>query len=324
MDEGRASGQGRKVLVTGGAGFIGANLCRALLRDGYSVECLDNLYSGSMDNIEELLGDERFSFREQDVCEYIDTDAELIYHLACPASPPYYQKDPIFTARTCFEGALSVLKAAKRNNARVLFTSTSEVYGDPLEHPQRESYRGNVNPDGIRACYDEGKRIAETLLFDHSRMYGTDIAVVRIFNTYGPFMQPDDGRVVSNFIMQALKNEPLTIYGSGDQTRSFCYVDDTVKALMLVMGTEGFKGPVNIGNDAEITVGELAERIIEITGSASETVCRELPKDDPARRRPDLTLIKSITGWSPETPLDEGLSATASYFRGKLRDKGSK
>ena len=319
MDSKKTALKDKKVLVTGGAGFIGANLCRALLRDGCRVECLDSLYSGSIDNIKDLMGNDRFSFREQDVREPIDTDAEQIYHLACPASPPYYQRDPIFTAETCFKGALSVLEAARRNNARVLFTSTSEVYGDPLEHPQKESYRGNVNPDGIRACYDEGKRIAETLFFDHQRMYGTDIAVVRIFNTYGPFMQPDDGRVVSNFIVQALKGDPITIYGSGNQTRSFCHADDTVRALMLVMGAEGLTGPVNIGNDRETTVKELAEIIIRLTGSKSETVYRELPKDDPVRRKPDITLIKSITGWSPETPLEDGLRSTVEYFAEKIR-----
>ena len=245
-----------------------------------------------------------------------------IYHLACPASPPYYQRDPIFTAKTCFTGSLNMLELAKANNARILLTSTSEVYGNPLEHPQKETYWGNVNPDGVRSCYDEGKRIAETLFFDHSRQYGTDIRVVRIFNTYGPHMKEDDGRVVSNLIIQAIKGEPMTVYGDGTQTRSFCYVDDTVRGLTRMMANGSFTGPVNIGNPEEVTVTQLADTIKRLTGSVSEKVFRGIPKDDPVKRRPDISVAYEKLGWAPTVKLEDGLGRTIEYFSGRIeKDK---
>lgn len=305
-----------KILVTGGAGFIGTNLCRRLLADGEEVFCLDNFSTGRRENAAELLRDSRFHLIEHDIIEPMDLAVDQIYNLACPASPPHYQTDPIHTAKTCVWGGLNVLDLAAKNHAPVLQTSTSEIYGEPLVHPQVESYRGNVNPIGIRACYDEGKRMAETLFFDHHRQYGTKIRVVRIFNTYGPYMDPKDGRVVSNFILQALRGEDITIYGDGSQTRCFCYVSDMVEALIRMMNnTEDFTGPVNLGNPVEITVRELAERIIRLTGSPSKMIFRELPADDPTRRRPDISLAKEKLRWEPAVTLEQGLANTTAYFR---------
>ena len=318
------------VLVTGGAGFIGANLCRELLKRGESVICADNYCTGSYANVSALSGKGGFKAVEADITdpafERIAAAAagtrgiKRIYHLACPASPVHYQKDPIMTARTCFEGSLNVLKLARDTGARVLLASTSEVYGDPLEHPQKESYRGNVNPDGPRACYDEGKRIAETLFFDAKRKWNVDIRVVRIFNTYGPFMAVSDGRVVSNFINQALKGKPLTIYGDGLQTRSFMYVDDLIRGLLGMMEQTVSSGPVNLGNPEEHTMLEAAEMVKMVTGSASELVFEPLPKDDPTRRRPDITLARELFGFSPSTSFFEGLRKTCGYFHNSAMD----
>ena len=303
-----------KILVTGGAGFLGANLCRRLLADGHNVTCLDNLCSGREKNIKDLLSCPDFTFIRADVTEPFDIPCERIYALACPASPPFYQADPIGTAKTCFLGALNTLECARANHARVLLTSTSEVYGEPLVHPQTEDYRGNVNPHGIRSCYDEGKRIAECLFFDHQRLYGTDIRVVRLFNSYGPFMRPDDGPVISNLVCQALADKPLTVYGDGSQTRSFCYVDDTVEGIVRMMENDGFAGPVNIGNPAERTVREAAETILACTHSHSEVVFRPLPGDDPTRRRPDISLAKEKLSWEPQVAFAEGLAKTVAWF----------
>ena len=307
-----------RILVTGGAGFIGSHLCRRLIAEGHEVVCLDNLSSGSMDNIEDLVGNPRFSFVRKDVTELLDLPIDRIFHLACPASPVHYQKDPVHTGKTNVLGALNVLELARKNRARVLFTSTSEVYGDPLVHPQREDYWGNVNPIGIRSCYDEGKRMAETLFFDFHRKYGVDIRVVRIFNTYGPGMQMDDGRVVSNFIVQALRGEDLVCYGNGQQTRSLCYVSDTLEALMRMMDAENVTGPVNVGNPNERTVLEIARIILQKTDSPSGIVFGPKPADDPQRRCPDITLAKKTLGWQPEVDLDEGLARTIACFAGQL------
>ncbi|MBR2806422.1 MAG: SDR family oxidoreductase [Oscillospiraceae bacterium] len=314
----------KTILVTGAAGFIGSNLCASLLASGSRVIGADNLYSGMRENAACLEQYPDFRFIEQDICEVFEPGEPVdeIYHLACPASPPYYQRDPIFTAKTCFTGSLNMLELAKANNARILLTSTSEVYGNPLEHPQKETYWGNVNPDGVRSCYDEGKRIAETLFFDHSRQYGTDIRVVRIFNTYGPHMKEDDGRVVSNLIIQAIKGEPMTVYGDGTQTRSFCYVDDTVRGLTRMMANGSFTGPVNIGNPEEVTVTQLADTIKRLTGSVSEKVFRGIPKDDPVKRRPDISVAYEKLGWAPTVKLEDGLGRTIEYFSGRIeKDK---
>ena len=314
----------KTILVTGAAGFIGSNLCASLLASGNRVIGADNLYSGMRENAAWLEQYPDFRFIEQDICEVFEPGEPVdeIYHLACPASPPYYQRDPIFTAKTCFTGSLNMLELAKANNARILLTSTSEVYGNPLEHPQKETYWGNVNPDGVRSCYDEGKRIAETLFFDHSRQYGTDIRVVRIFNTYGPHMKEDDGRVVSNLIIQAIKGEPMTVYGDGTQTRSFCYVDDTVRGLTRMMANGSFTGPVNIGNPEEVTVTQLADTIKRLTGSVSEKVFRGIPKDDPVKRRPDISVAYEKLGWAPTVKLEDGLGRTIEYFSGRIeKDK---
>ncbi len=304
-----------RILVTGGAGFIGSHLCKRLVREGHEVICLDNLVSGSKKNIASLLSDSRFTFIEGDVTEPIDLKTDRIYNLACPASPVHYQADPVKTFKTSVIGAINMLELARKYGARILQTSTSEVYGNPLEHPQKETYLGNVNPAGIRSCYDEGKRGAETLFFDYHRQYGVDIRVVRIFNTYGPWMAKDDGRVVSNFIVQALNGEDLTVYGDGSQTRSLCYVDDTVEALVRMMEQTDCIGPVNIGNPDERTVGELAEAVIRMTGSSSRIAYRDLPKDDPEKRRPDITLAKKYLGWKPTVPFEEGIGKTVEYFR---------
>lgn len=305
----------KKILVTGGAGFIGSSLCRFLLDKGAYVTCVDNLSSGSESNIEELKSDPKFRFIFHDVTEPIELEADEIYHMACPASPPFYQTDPIGTARTCFMGSMNMLDLAVKNNARILLTSTSEIYGEPQVHPQKEEYWGNVNPTGIRSCYDEGKRISETLFFDYHRQKGVDIRVARIFNTYGPFMNCDDGRVVSNFIMQNLRGEDVTVFGDGSQTRSFCYVDDTVKGLNLLMEHDDIYVPVNIGNPEEITILQLADEICKITGSQAGIRFCERPKDDPSRRKPDISRAKELLGWRPEVSLHEGLSRTVEYFR---------
>ena len=310
-----------RILITGGAGFIGSALSKRLLREGNEIWCLDNLSTGHIDNITDLMEHPQFHFVNRDITETVDIPVEQIYNLACPASPWHYQKDPVHTAKTCFLGALHVLELAKKYNAVVLQTSTSEIYGDPLVHPQTEEYKGNVNPIGIRSCYDEGKRIAETLFFDYARQYGTNIRVVRIFNTYGPNMAPNDGRVVSNFIIQALKGERITIYGEGSQTRCFCYVDDMVEALIRMMNnSKGFTGPVNLGNPVEMTVTELAEKVIRLTGSSSSLEYRELPQDDPTRRKPDISLAKKMLGWEPEVSLEDGLKETIAYFETRIEN----
>jgi len=305
----------KKILVTGGAGFIGSNLCKKLLEDENNyVCCLDNFFTGRMSNVEDLQCD-RFTIENRDITNDL-TDLgkfDEIYNLACPASPPHYQMDPIKTLKTNFNGMYNVLCLALMNNAKVLQTSTSEVYGDPKVHPQPESYRGNVNPIGIRACYDEGKRVAETLCFDFYRQFGVDIKVVRIFNTYGPNMRADDGRVVSNFVCQALQNEDVTIYGDGSQTRSFCYVDDMVDGLIKMMASSEH-GPINLGNPGEFTVKELADIVMDMTNSSSEVVYKELPSDDPTVRKPVIEEAKAKLGWEPKIKLEEGLIKTISYF----------
>ena len=308
-----------RILITGGAGFIGSALSKRLLREGNEIWCLDNLSTGHMENITDLMDNPQFHFMHRDVTDPVDISVEQIYNLACPASPEHYQKEPVQTAKTCFLGALHTLELARKYNATILQTSTSEIYGDPLVHPQTEDYKGNVNPIGIRSCYDEGKRIAETLFFDYARQYGTNIRVVRIFNTYGPNMAPNDGRVVSNFIIQALKGERITVYGDGRQTRCFCYVDDMVEALIRMMNnSKGFAGPVNLGNPVEMTVAELAEKIIRLTDSSSSLEYRELPQDDPTRRKPDISLAKKMLGWEPKVSLEDGLKETISYFKTRL------
>ena len=308
-----------RVLVTGGAGFIGSHLCERLLSEGYDVVCMDNLFTGQKDNIRHLLGNPYFEFIRKDVLEDIYVECDQIYNLACPASPIHYQYDPIKTIKTSFIGALHVLGLAKRCNARVLQASTSEVYGDPEVHPQPESYWGHVNPDGIRSCYDEGKRAAETLFFDYHRQHDVDIKVIRIFNTYGPNMRGDDGRVVSNFIVQALKGEDITIYGDGSQTRSFCYVDDLVEAMIRMMNSrDGFTGPVNLGNPGEFTMLELAQKVIDLTGSKSKIIYLPLPQDDPTQRKPVIDLAKKELDWKPTVPLEEGLKKTIEYFKKQL------
>ncbi|HUT23935.1 MAG TPA: UDP-glucuronic acid decarboxylase family protein [Sumerlaeia bacterium] len=301
-------------LVTGGAGFIGSHLCERLLDRGEEVLCLDNFFTGRKENVTHLLGQPRFELIRHDITEPIRVEVDRIYNLACPASPVHYQYNPVKTIKTNVLGALYTLGLAKRVKARILQASTSEVYGDPVEHPQTESYWGNVNPVGLRSCYDEGKRVAETLFFDYHRQNGVDIRVARIFNTYGPRMLIDDGRVVSNFIVQALRGEPLTIYGDGSQTRSFCYVSDLVEAIIRFMDCDGFTGPVNMGNPEEFTIRQLAEAILRITGSSSKIVSKPLPADDPVRRCPDIGLAREKLGWSPTVSLEEGLEKTVAYF----------
>ena len=305
-----------KILITGGAGFLGSALSKRLLKEGNEIWCLDNLSTGNQENVADLQANPYFHLMRQDIIEPVDIPVGQIYNLACPASPAHYQMDPVHTAKTCFLGALNVLELAKKYNATVLQTSTSEIYGDPLVHPQTESYKGNVNPVGNRSCYDEGKRIAETLFFDHARQYGTKIRVVRIFNTYGPNMDPKDGRVVSNFIIQALRGDKISIYGDGSQTRCFCYVDDMIEALIRMMNNpHGFIGPVNLGNPVEMTVKELAEKVIQLTGSTSALEYRELPQDDPVRRKPDISLARKMLGWEPKVSLEEGLKETIEFFK---------
>ena len=306
-----------RILVTGGAGFVGSHLVRRLVDDGNEVFCLDNLLTGNLDNIKDLRGNARFHFMEHDVVTPFDVEVDQIYNLACPASPIQYQIDGVRTLHTSYMGAFNALNLARKYNARILHTSTSEVYGDPLVHPQKEDYWGNVNPIGERACYDEGKRAAETLFFNYHRQYGVDIKIVRLFNSYGPNMHPNDGRVVSNFIVQALRGSDITVFGNGSQTRSFCYVEDTVECLVRMMNDSrnDFHGPLNIGNPNERTVLELAERIIELTDSSSEIIFLKLPSDDPTRRKPDISLAKKELGWEPKCSLDEGLQRTIEYFR---------
>jgi len=310
----------KRVLVTGGAGFIGSHLCERLLKEGNEVFCMDNLETGSIRNIATFKQNPLFHFIQEDVIEPIDLQVDEIFNFACPASPPRYQKDPVHTLKTSVLGALNLLELATNTGAKIMQASTSEVYGDPTISPQPETYWGNVNPIGPRSCYDEGKRCAETLFFDYGRQYGTKIKVIRIFNTYGPRMDPEDGRVVSNFIVQALKNEPLTVYGDGSQTRSFCYIDDLIEGIMRMMQTdESFTGPVNLGNPEEVTVLEVAKLVLELTCSKSEIEFRPLPQDDPKRRKPDITLARQTLGWEPTVKLKEGLITTIQYFRECLR-----
>jgi UDP-glucuronate decarboxylase len=305
----------RRVLVTGGAGFLGSHLCERLLEAGKEVLCVDNFYTGTRDNLRALLGHPRFELMRHDVTFPLYVEVDEIYNLACPASPVHYQFDPVQTTKTSVHGAINMLGLAKRVKARILQASTSEVYGDPAVHPQKENYWGHVNPVGARSCYDEGKRCAETLFFDYRRQHGLPVKVARIFNTYGPRMHPNDGRVVSNFIVQALRGDPITIYGKGRQTRSFCYVSDMVDAfLRLMAGDDDFTGPVNLGNPHECTVLELAREIVALTGSKSQIVFEPLPADDPHRRCPDITLAKAMLGWQPRVGLREGLAKTIEYF----------
>ena len=313
----------KRVLVTGGAGFLGSHLCERLLARGDDVLCVDNYFTGRKDNIAHLLGNPNFEAMRHDVCFPLYVEVDEIYNLACPASPIHYQFDPVQTTKTSVLGAINMLGLAKRVKARIFQASTSEVYGDPTVHPQREDYRGNVNPIGPRACYDEGKRAAETLFFDYHRQHKLRVRVARIFNTYGPRMHPNDGRVVSNFIVQALKGEPLTIYGNGEQTRAFCFVDDLVEGFLRLMATaDDVTGPLNLGNPVETTVRELAETIIAMTGSRSAIEMRPLPVDDPVQRCPDIAVARRILGWEPQVPLAAGLARTIAYFARLLVERG--
>ncbi|HVV23975.1 MAG TPA: UDP-glucuronic acid decarboxylase family protein [Pseudonocardiaceae bacterium] len=307
--------QPQRILVTGGAGFIGSHLSRRLLDAGHDVLVVDNFYSSTRRNVLDLLDHPHFELMRHDVTFPLYVEVDQIYHLACPASPVFYQRDPVQTTKTCVHGSINMLGLAKRLGVRILLASTSEVYGDPAVHPQEESYWGNVNPIGIRSCYDEGKRCAETLFFDYYRQHRLPIKVARIFNTYGPSMLPNDGRVVSSFIMSALRGEPLTVFGDGSQTRSFCYVDDLVEGLIRLMDTgPDVTGPINLGNPGEFTMLELAAKILELTGSASSVEHRPLPADDPVRRRPDIQRAREVLGWDPTVSLDEGLASTVKYF----------
>lgn len=304
-----------RILVTGGAGFLGSHLCERLLNEGHDVICLDNFFTGSKDNIIHLMDSHRFELIRHDIVEPILLEVDRIYNLACPASPVHYQYNPVKTVKTSVMGTINMLGMAKRVKARILQASTSEVYGDPQVHPQREEYWGNVNPIGIRSCYDEGKRVAETLMMDYHRQNNVDIRIIRIFNTYGPRMAENDGRVVSNFILQALRNEDITVFGEGQQTRSFCFVSDLIDGMIRMMENDhGFIGPVNLGNPVENTILEFAEKIVDITGSGSKIVFRQLPQDDPRQRRPDITLAVEKLGWKPEVDLDKGLKETVDYF----------
>eukprot|EP01094_Clydonella_sp_ATCC50884_P022428 TRINITY_DN5140_c0_g1_i1.p1 TRINITY_DN5140_c0_g1~~TRINITY_DN5140_c0_g1_i1.p1 ORF type:complete len:321 (+),score=97.27 TRINITY_DN5140_c0_g1_i1:91-1053(+) len=311
-----------RIVVTGGAGFVGSHLCDVLLGEGHSVLCVDNFFSGQQSNIKHLLSHERFELREHDVIQplEVDGDVDQIYHLACPASPLFYQKDPIYTSKTAVLGCMNLLELARAKNARILYTSTSEVYGDPLEHPQTESYKGNVNPHGIRSCYDEGKRMGESLFFDYHRFHGVDIRVCRLFNSYGSRMRIGDGRVVSNFVVQALRRQPLTVYGSGDQTRSFCFSSDTVAGIRALMNTEDFTGPVNIGNPNERTIRSLAELVTQKVAAVMNQepvaiVSKPLPADDPTRRMPNISLAKEKMNWEPTIDLEVGLDSTIMHFK---------
>ena len=310
----------KRILVTGGAGFLGSHLCERLIAEGHDVLCVDNFFTGSKDNILGLLGDPHFELMRHDVTFPLYVEVDEIYNLACPASPVHYQYDPVQTTKTSVHGAINMLGLAKRVRARIFQASTSEVYGDPQIHPQTEDYWGHVNPIGFRSCYDEGKRCAETLFFDYRRQHGLQIKVGRIFNTYGPRMHPNDGRVVSNFIMQALRNEPITIYGDGAQTRSFCYVDDLVEAFVRLMATDDeVTGPVNLGNPGEFTIRQLAEQIIDLTNSSSTLIQEPLPPDDPRQRQPDIAVARRLLDWEPKTALREGLGATIEYFESLIK-----
>ena len=305
----------KRILVTGGSGFLGSHLCERLLKEGAEVLCVDNFYCSTRSNIEHLLGHKRFELLRHDITFPLVVEVDEIYNLACPASPVHYQRDPVQTLKTSVHGAINMLGLAKRLRAKIFQASTSEVYGDPEIHPQTESYWGNVNPIGVRSCYDEGKRAAETLFFDYHRQHKLRIKVARIFNTYGPRMHPNDGRVISNFIVQALLNKPITIFGSGEQTRSFCYVDDLIEGIYRLMNSpDEFIGPVNMGNPGEFSIAELAEKVIALTGSASPIVRKPLPHDDPVRRRPEISLARQALGWAPTVPLEEGLKKTIAYF----------
>ncbi|WP_303850651.1 UDP-glucuronic acid decarboxylase family protein [Seleniivibrio woodruffii] len=313
----------KRILVTGGSGFLGSHLCDRLLKDGHEVLCVDNFFTGRRDNVKHLLDNKNFEILRHDITFPLYVEVDEIYNLACPASPVHYQFDPVQTTKTSVMGAINMLGLAKRLKIRIFQASTSEVYGDPEVHPQPESYRGAVNPIGIRACYDEGKRCAETLFFDYNRQHGVDIKVVRIFNTYGPRMHPNDGRVVSNFIVQALKNEDITIYGTGSQTRSFCYCEDLIEGFIRMMGSrKGLTGPINLGNPGEFTILQLAQKVIDMIGSRSRLVFRPLPQDDPMQRKPDITLAKAELGWEPKIQLEEGLKHTINYFDDLLRRQG--
>ena len=313
----------KRVLVTGGAGFLGSHLCEALVDAGHDVLCVDNLFTGSKNNVAHLIGNSHFEFMRHDVTFPLHVEVDQIYNLACPASPIHYQHDPVQTTKTSVHGAINLLGLAKRTKARILQASTSEIYGDPEVHPQTEDYWGKVNPIGVRACYDEGKRCAETLFFDYHRQHALDIKVVRIFNTYGPRMHPEDGRVVSSFIAQALKGEDITIFGDGRQTRSFCYVDDMIRGFMAMMDTErGFTGPINLGNPVESTMLELARKVLDLTGSRSKIVYRPLPSDDPRQRLPDISVARERLGWAPKVSLEQGLIRVIRYFD-QLLHKGA-
>lgn len=308
----------KRILITGGAGFIGSHLCERLLNEGNEVICVDNFFTGSKENILHLMDNKHFELIRYDITQHLLVEADQIYNFACPASPVHYQYNPIKTIKTSVIGITNMLGLAKRVNARILQASTSEVYGDPKEHPQKETYWGNVNPIGIRSCYDEGKRVAETLMMDYHRQNKVDIRIIRIFNTYGPRMAENDGRVVSNFIVQALKGEDITVYGDGSQTRSFCYVSDLVDGIIRMMNCEGFIGPVNLGNPVETPIIEFAERIIKLTGSSSKIIHMPLPQDDPTQRKPDITLASGKLGWQPVVELETGLKKTIEYFDRKL------
>jgi len=306
-----------RILVTGGAGFLGSHLCDKLLAIGHEVVCLDNFFTGSRKNIEHLLDDHRFELVRHDVTQPLIIEVEQIFHLACPASPIHYQRNPVRTIRTAVHGTLNMLDMAREVHAKLLIASTSEVYGDPQQHPQQEGYWGHVNPIGPRACYDEGKRCAEALTVSYARQYGIQTRIARIFNTYGPRMHLNDGRVVSNFVVQALRDEPITVYGDGSQTRSFCYVSDLLEGLVRFMNLDSDPGPINVGNPREQTIAELAKMIIEMTGSRSQLVFQPLPTDDPVRRKPDTTKAKQLLDWEPRVPVEQGLAATIDYFRGQ-------
>ncbi len=309
----------KKILVTGGAGFVGSNLCRRLLKDGNEVICVDNLNTGRIENIKTLIYEKNFQFRNQNIVNPMEINGlDEIYNLACPASPPHYQKSPTYTIKTCVIGIINMLELAERNQAKIMQFSTSEVYGNPFVHPQTEGYWGNVNPIGIRACYDEGKRCAETLCFGYHREFGTKIKIIRIFNTYGPMMNPDDGRVVSNLITQALKGEDITLYGDGKQTRSFCYIDDLVEGIIRMMESrDEFLGPVNLGNPEEFMIKDLADIVLQLIPSKSKIIYLNLPEDDPMQRKPDISLAqKELNGWKPKISLKEGLANTIAYFKG--------
>lgn len=313
----------KRILVTGGAGFLGSHLCEKLLNEGHEILCVDNFYTGRRYNIAHLLLNPLFEVLRHDVCFPLFVEVDEIYNLACPASPVHYQFDPVQTTKTSVHGSINMLGLAKRLKIKILQASTSEVYGDPTVHPQPETYWGNVNPIGIRSCYDEGKRCAETLFFDYHRQHNLRIKVARIFNTYGPRMYPNDGRVVSNFIMQALKGEDITVYGDGNQTRSFCYADDLIKGLIKLMNSpDDFTGPVNLGNPVEFSILELAEKVIELTGSKSKIVFKPLPSDDPIRRKPDISIARDRLDWNSTTPLETGLKKTIEYFKDFLTKKG--